>query len=77
MSEEFDDYDDEFDNLRARSARRAAAYDSVDVIESDNVSFLERLTPMQRMILAIVFFIDVIIVAYVVLAIAGFIARPF
>lgn len=77
MSEEFDDYSDEFEDLRAKSARRAAAYESVDVIDSDEVGILDRFTPMQRMILAIFLVVDVIIIAFVLLIIVGVIPRPF
>ena len=77
MNEEFDDYNDEFEDLRAKSARRAAAYEAIDFIEDDEGGILDNFTPMQRMILAIFLVIDVIIIAFVFLVIFGTIPSPF
>ncbi|MFT5195279.1 MAG: hypothetical protein ACI9EW_002058 [Cellvibrionaceae bacterium] len=69
--EEFDDYDDEFEGLRAKSARRAAAYESVDVIDREQMGILDRFTPTQKMILAVFLVVDVIIIGFVLLVITG------
>lgn len=75
-AEEFDDFD-EFDNLREKSARRAAAYESVEIIDADEVGILDRFTPVQKMILAVFLVVDVIIIGFVLLVILGRIPFPF
>ncbi len=76
MMEEFDDYD-EFDGLREKSARRAAAYEAVDFYDEEESGFFDRVTPMQRLILAIVLVVDVIIIGYVILVLLGQLPSPF
>ena len=72
----FDEYD-ELDGLRAKSARRAAAFDSVDIIDEDEPGVLDRFTPVQKMILAIFLVVDVLIIGFVLLVIMGRLPFPF
>ncbi|MEM9773866.1 MAG: hypothetical protein AAF902_04755 [Chloroflexota bacterium] len=77
MTAEFDDYD-EFDELRERSARRAAAYENVDFsYEDEPKGFLSRFTSGQKLILAIFLIIDIFLVGYVLLVLAGSLPYPF
>ena len=76
MMEEYDEFD-EFEGLREKSARRAAAYEAVDIYDDEERGFFERMTPMQRLILAIVLVIDVIIIGYVILILLGRLPSPF
>ncbi|MFK7801248.1 MAG: hypothetical protein AB8G95_06435 [Anaerolineae bacterium] len=75
-AEELDDFD-EFEGLRAKSARRAAAYESVDIIDDEQSGVLDRFTPMQKMILAIFLVVDVIVIGFVLLVIFGRLPFPF
>lgn len=75
-AEEFDDYE-EFEGLRAKSARRAAAFESVEVIDGDEQGILDRFTPIQKMILAIFVVVDVIVIGFVLLVILGRLPFPF
>ena len=75
-AEELDEYD-EFEGLRAKSARRAAAFEAVEVIDGERSGILDRFTPMQKMILAIFLVIDVIVIGFVLLVIFGRLPFPF
>ncbi len=74
--EEFDEYD-EFEGLREKSARRAAAYEAVDVYDEEERGFFSRVTPGQRLILTLFLIIDVIIIGYVILVLMGRLPSPF
>jgi type VI protein secretion system component VasF len=55
--------DDDFDRLREASARSADAYDDMEVMDepSERRSPLASITPAQRMILAFVFLLVVLV----------------
>lgn len=77
MTAEFDDYD-EFDELRERSARRAAAYENVEFsYDEESQGFLSRFTSGQKLILAIFLIIDIFLVGYVLMVLAGRFPYPF
>ena len=70
------DEEDEFERLRQRSARTASSYGEVQVgaesrgRRSKGLS-LNQFTPGQRLILAILVFLNVIVIIVAILAIAG------
>lgn len=69
---EADDPDAEFDQLRQRSARASSAYDDVELEENGGSGFsLSLLTPGQRLVLAILLLLNVIVIIIGVLAMAG------
>lgn len=77
MTAEFDDYD-EFDALRERSARRAAAYEDVEFsYDDEEKGFLDQFTSGQKLILAAFLIFDVFVVGYVLLVLAGRLPYPF
>ena len=77
MTAEFDDYD-EFDELRERSARRAAAYENVEFsYDEEPQGFFSRLTSGQKLILAVFLIIDIFLVGYVLMVLAGRLPYPF
>jgi hypothetical protein len=65
---DFSDRDDDFDQLRRKSARTGAAYDEMALEDDDsgNIS-LSHLTPPQRLILAILLLLNVIVITVGVL----------
>ncbi|NLF64813.1 MAG: hypothetical protein GX579_09445 [Chloroflexi bacterium] len=74
MAEEFDfdeeqeeaiDFEDEFDRLRAKTARTSAVYDDMEFedLEEEVVeerSFFGQFTPAQRFILALLLLLDIL-----------------
>ena len=77
MTAEFDDYD-EFDALRERSARRAAAYEDVEFsYDDEEKGFLDQFTSGQKLILAVFLILDILIIGYVLLVMAGTLPYPF
>jgi hypothetical protein len=60
---DFSDGDDDFDQLRRKSARTGAAYDEMALEDDDsgNIS-LSHLRPPQRLILAILLLLNVIVI---------------
>ena len=69
----FDDDDDFASNLREKSTRTTAVYEEVDDIPESGGGILARFTPTQRLILAALALLDVVVIALVVLVIAGII----
>jgi hypothetical protein len=64
---DFSDREDDFDQLRRKSARTGAAYDEM-ALEDDNGNIsLSHLTPPQRLILAILLLLNVIVITVGVL----------
>jgi hypothetical protein len=67
----FDDAD-EFDHLRAKSARSGSTYDEMDMDDGSNEGLsLSHLTPPQRVILAVLLLLDVAVIVVGVLLITG------
>jgi hypothetical protein len=64
---------DEFDQLRQRSARASSAYEDVEIDEGGGSSgfSLSLLTPGQRLVLAVLLLLNVIVIIIGVLAVAG------
>lgn len=62
---------DEFEELRERSMRNSSVYEDLDVETSSSGGFLSQFTPIQRLILAVLLLIDIIVVIYVILSITG------
>lgn len=67
----FDDDDDFASNLREKSARTTAVYEDVDDIPENEGGVLSRFTPTQRLILAVLALVDVVVIAIVLLVITG------
>lgn len=64
--------EDEFDQLRQRSARASTAYEDVEIEEGGGGGFsLSLLTPGQRLVLAVLLLLNVIVIIIGVLAVAG------
>jgi hypothetical protein len=65
---DFSDREDDFDQLRRKSARTGAAYDEMALEDDDsgNIS-LSHLTPPQRLVLAILLLLNVIVITVGVL----------
>jgi hypothetical protein len=66
----FADEEDNFDQLRRKSARTGSIYDDMDDDNSEGLS-LNHLSPSQRVILAGLLFLDVIVIIVGVLLISG------
>jgi hypothetical protein len=65
------DEEDEFDQLRVKSARTGSTYDEMDLADegrSEGLS-LSHLTPPQRVILAVLLLLDVVVIVVGVLLI--------
>ncbi|MFO7540914.1 MAG: hypothetical protein R6X32_22970 [Chloroflexota bacterium] len=71
-ADDFDDEEDDFDQLRRKSARSGSTYDdmALDGDGSEGLS-LNHLTPSQRVILAGLLFLDVLIIIVGLLLITG------
>jgi len=67
----FDDDDDFASNLREKSTRTSAVYEDVDDIPETSGGVLARFTPSQRLILAVLALVDVVVIAIVLLVITG------
>jgi hypothetical protein len=64
--------DEDFDSLREKSARTSSVYDDIEGGEDEERSgFLRGLTAQQRLILALLLFIDIVALACAVLIISG------
>lgn len=63
---------DDFEQLRQKSMRSASSFEDVDELSSGGGSgFLGQFTPVQRIILGVLVIVDVLVIAYVILAITG------
>jgi hypothetical protein len=68
--------DDELDSLREKSTRASSVYDDLEgdeQPESEGGGFLSQYTSSQRLILALLLFIDIVALACVILVVAGII----
>ena len=70
--------DDELDSLREKSTRASSVYDDLEgddeQPESESGGFLSQYTSAQKLILALLLFIDVVALACVILVVTGTIA---
>jgi hypothetical protein len=65
--------DDEFDRLRESTARSSDVYSEMDVSADGSGSLLARFSPVQRLILAVLFFMIVIVYGAAFLLLVGII----
>jgi hypothetical protein len=63
--------DDEFDRLRESTARSSDVYSEMDVSADGGGSLLTRFSPLQRLILAVLFFMIVIVYGAAFLLLVG------
>ena len=82
MAEEFDleeeeefDFDDEFDRLREKTARTSAVYDELEEDEMvvEREGFFASITPIQRLILAVLLLLDIVVIVVGGLVLIGII----
>ena len=69
-------FEEEFERLREKSARTSVVYDDLDVDADEDVSeggFFSQITPRQRLVLALLALLDVIVIAIGVLVVLGII----
>ncbi len=84
MAEEFEfeeeqrddsfDFEDEFDRLRQKTTRTSAVYDEMEfeeLEEEGGEGFFAQISPQQRLILALLLLLDIIVVAIGALAVVG------
>ena len=64
--------DEELDSLREKSTRASSVYDDLEGEEESSGGFLSKYSPSQRLILALLLFLDIVAVACLVLVIFGF-----
>lgn len=69
------DFEDEFDRLREKTARTSAVYDDMDLdadlAEVESEGFLSQITPVQRLILLVLLFLDIVVIAVGFMAVFG------
>ena len=84
MAEEFEfeeeerddsfDFEDEFDRLRQKTTRTSAAYDDMEfeeLEEEGGEGFFGQISPQQRLILALLLLLDIIVIAIGALVVVG------
>ena len=84
MAEEFEfeeeqrddsfDFEDEFDRLRQKTTRTSAVYDEMEfeeLEEEGGEGFLAQISPQQRLILALLLLLDIIVIAIGALVVVG------
>ncbi len=73
----FDDDDDFASSLREKTSRTSDVYDDLEEMDDDvsrsGGGVLSRFSPVQRLILAVLALIDVVVIAVVILIVAGII----
>ena len=72
-SEELEEqYEDEFEQLRQKSMRTSASFEDVEEdLSTGSGGVLSRFSPGQRLILAILLLLDIVVVGIVLLVIAN------
>ena len=69
------DFEDEFDRLRQKSARTSNIYDDLEFDEGlgleERDGFFDQINPQQRLILAVLLLIDIVVIAVGTLAVFG------
>ena len=63
--------DDEFDRLREATARSSEVYSEMDVTDEGGAGVLASLSPAQRLILAVLFFLIVLVYGTALLILLG------
>ena len=84
MAEEFDfeeeqrddsfDFEDEFDRLREKTTRTSAVYDDMEfeeLEEEGGEGFFAQISPQQRLILALLLLLDIVVIAIGALVVVG------
>ncbi|HUS93914.1 MAG TPA: hypothetical protein VMZ24_01925 [Patescibacteria group bacterium] len=64
--------DDELDSLREKSTRASSVYDDLEGEGESSGGFLSKYSPSQRLLLALLLFLDVVALACLVLVIFDF-----
>ena len=67
--------DEELDSLREKSTRASSVYDDLEGEDESSGSFLSKYSPSQRLLLALLLFLDIVACACLVLVVFGL--RPF
>ncbi len=62
--------DEELDSLREKSTRASSVYDELEGEERSSGGFLSKFTASQRLLLALLLFLDIVALAFLVFAIA-------
>lgn len=72
----FDDFDevDELDRLREKSARTSSSFDEMEESGSGIMGWFNRLTPVQKLIIAVLVLVDVIIIGFVIFYMLGLVS---
>jgi hypothetical protein len=69
--------DEDLDSLREKSARASTVYDDLEGEEPESSDgFFSRYTPVQWLILALLLFLDVVALAFVILVVTGNFSLP-
>ena len=63
--------DEELDSLREKSTRAGSVYDDLEGEGESSGGFLSKYSPSQRLLLALLLFLDIVALACLVLAIFG------
>jgi hypothetical protein len=63
--------DEELDSLREKSTRASSVYDELEGEEEKGGGFLSKYTPAQRLLLALLLFLDIVALACLILAVVG------
>lgn len=84
MAEEFEfeeeqgddsfDFEDEFDRLRQKTTRTSAVYDDMEfeeLEEEEGEGFFAQISPQQRLILALLLLLDIVVIAIGALVVVG------
>jgi hypothetical protein len=63
--------DEELDSLREKSTRASSVYDDLEGEAESSGGFLSKYTPAQRLLLALLLFLDIVALACLVLVAVG------
>ena len=63
--------DEELDSLREKSTRASSVYDDLEGEGESSGGFLSKYSPSQRLLLALLLFLDIVALACLVLVISG------
>lgn len=65
------EYEDEFEQLRQKSMRTSASFEEVDDLSPSSSGVLSQFNPTQRLILAGLLLVDIVVIGIVLLVITG------